>query len=215
MDGLRERLARCYTGVVHDVMRAQGFADFTLPPEITPLDPSTILCGPAFTIEGRIETGADPHETLMAWTGLLSSAKPERVWISQPNDLTVAHMGELSAETLARKGVLGCLIDGAIRDAAFILELGFPCWRRFHTPRDVVGGWLPTAIDAPITIGGVLVAPDDHLLGDRDGVIRIPAEAAESVVEAAEHAMTLENRVRTAILDGTDPQQAYLRHRKF
>ena len=36
---LVERLARTYTGVVHDVMRAMGLRDFTLPPEIRPLFP--------------------------------------------------------------------------------------------------------------------------------------------------------------------------------
>ena len=61
-----ERLAKCYTGVVHDVMRGMGRRDFTLPPTITPLQPDMTLAGPAFTIEGRIDESADPHETLLA-----------------------------------------------------------------------------------------------------------------------------------------------------
>jgi len=36
---LVDRLAKTYTGVVHDVMRGMGMRDFTLPPEIRPLLP--------------------------------------------------------------------------------------------------------------------------------------------------------------------------------
>lgn len=212
---MRDRLAACYTGVVNDVMRDRGLTRFVLPASITPLNPATILCGPAFTIEGRRTHAATAHETLLAWTGLLSEVPAGSVWVSQPNDEEVAHMGELSAETLAARGVLGVLVDGAIRDAGFIDRLELPCWRRFHTPRDVVGHWLPTAIGSPIVIGNVTIATGDWLIGDRDGVIRIPAAAVEEITAAAATAMRTENQVRAAILRGVDPQQAYLDFGKF
>ena len=214
-DALTERLAHCYTGVVHDVMRALGLAHFTLPPELRPIIPQHVLAGPAFTVEGRAEPGADPHQTLLAWTGLLSKAKPGHIWVSQPNDRVVAHMGELSAETLKNKGVRGCIVDGGIRDVGFLLDIGFQAWCRFHTPRDIVGHWLPSAVNTEITIGDVRIAPGDYLLGDRDGVVRIPHARAEEIVTLAEAAIKTENLVRTAILAGVDPQDAYLRHGKF
>ena len=100
------RLERCYTGVVHDVMRGMGLRDFTLPPELRPLMPETAMAGPAFTIRGKVDKGADAHQTLLAWTGLLSQAPSGTIWTTQPNDRIVAHMGELSAETLKSKGVM-------------------------------------------------------------------------------------------------------------
>ena len=214
-DALTERLERCYTGVVHDVMRAMGLHDFTLPPELRPILPGQVLAGPAFTVEGMVDPLADPHETLLAWTGLLSKAKPGHVWVSQPNDRVVAHMGELSAETLKNKGVRGCIADGGIRDVEFLLRIGFQTWARFHTPRDIVGYWLPRAVDVEITIGEVRIAPGDYMVGDRDGLIRIPRASVEEVVAKAEAAIGTENLVRKAILEGVDPQQAYLRHGKF
>jgi 4-hydroxy-4-methyl-2-oxoglutarate aldolase len=74
MPTFSDRLAACYAGVVHDVMRAMGLRDFTLPPELRPILPEQSLAGPAFTIEGKVVKGADAHETLLAWTGLLSQA---------------------------------------------------------------------------------------------------------------------------------------------
>jgi 4-hydroxy-4-methyl-2-oxoglutarate aldolase len=214
-DPITERLSQCYTGVVHDVMRAMGLRDFTFPPELRPLFPERRLAGPAFTIDGRVDPRADPHETLLAWTGLLSQAKAGHIWVCQPNDRVVAHMGELSAETLKNKGVLGCVADGFVRDVDFLIEMGFQTWSRGFTPRDIVGYWLPRAVDVDIRIGDVVVAPGDYLVGDRDGLLRVPRAIVAEVVEKAEAAITTENKVRTAILAGVDPQQAYLKFGKF
>jgi 4-hydroxy-4-methyl-2-oxoglutarate aldolase len=214
-DPITTRLAACYTGVVHDVMRAMGLRDFTFPAELRPLMPEKRMAGPAFTIDGKVDPRADPHETLLAWTGLLSKAPAGHIWVSQPNDRVVAHMGELSAETLKNKGVLGCVADGYVRDVDFLLQMGFQTWSRGFTPRDIVGYWLPRAVEVDIRIGDVIVAPGDYLVGDRDGLVRVPKAIAEEVATKAEAAITTENKVRSAILSGVDPQQAYLQFGKF
>jgi regulator of RNase E activity RraA len=213
-DDLTQRLSRCYTGIIHDVMRAMGLSEFTLPPELRPLLPAEKLAGPAFTVEGK--TGEfDAHETLLGWTGLLSAAKPGHVWVCQPNTEEIALMGELSAETLKNKGVRGCVIDGLSRDTEFMIEMGFQAFFKAYTPRDIVGVWLPKAIDEPVKIGEVWIRPGDYILGDRDGVVRIPVEVIGEVLEKAEAAIGTENKVRSAILAGMDPKEAYLQYGKF
>jgi 4-hydroxy-4-methyl-2-oxoglutarate aldolase len=162
-----------------------------------------------------VDPTADAHETLLAWTGLLSKCPEGHVWVNQPNDGTVAHMGELSAETLRDKGVRGAVADGMIRDADFLIELGFQTWHDGFTPRDIVGWWLPAAVDVPIRIGEVDIAPGDFMLGDRDGLVRIPRAIIEEVVTEAETAINTESTIRTAIRAGMDPQEAYLKHGKF
>ncbi len=215
MTSITERLEICYTGVVHDVMRAMGLRDFTLPAELRPIMPDKAMAGPAFTILGKVDASADPHETLLAWTGLLSKAPAGSIWVSQPNDRVVAHMGELSAETLKNKGIRGCVADGFVRDVNFLLALGFQTWCRGFTPRDIVGYWLPAASNVDIKIGDVVIAPGDYMVGDRDGLIRVPASRVEDVIVASEQAIGTESLIRKAILEGMDPQQAYLRYGKF
>ncbi len=124
-------------------------------------------------------------------------------------------MGELSAETLQKKGVLGCVLDGHARDTNFLLDIGFQTWRIAHTPKDIVGRWIPTATDVPIQIADVRIEPGDFLLGDRDGMVRIPKAILAEVTEKSVVAMHTENKVRTAIMDGMDPQDAYLKYGKF
>ena len=81
MASITERLEACYTGVVHDVMRGMGLRAFTLPAELRPILPEKAMAGPAFTIQGKVDPAADPHETLLAWTGLLSQAPAYRAAI--------------------------------------------------------------------------------------------------------------------------------------
>ena len=214
-DQISDRLAKCYTGVVHDVMRKMGLRDFTLPPRLRPILPDIAMAGPAFTILGRVDPTADAHETLLAWTGLLSKCPAGHVWVNQPNDSTVAHMGELSAETLQDKGVRGAVADGMIRDTDFLLKIGFQTWCSGFTPRDIVGWWLPAAWNVPIRIGEVDIEPGDYMVGDRDGLIRVPQDIVMDVIEASETDISTESEIRSAIRAGTDPQEAYLKYGKF
>lgn len=212
---LTSRLQRCYTGVLNDVMRGLGLRNFVLPPEIRPLVPERPLAGPVFTVSGHVDESADRHKTLLEWTGLLSKARPGHVVVCQPHTHAVALMGELSAETLQHRGVLGYVVDGAARDLRFILELGFPLCFRHATPKDIVSFWLPDGFDVPIVIGEARIQPGDFLLADRDGIVVVPAARIEEVLTAAEAAIGTENLIRRAILEGTDPQQAYLTYGKF
>ena len=214
-EGITKQLGTCYSGVVHDIMRRMGLRNFTLPSDITPLIPEQTLCGPAFTIEGRPDDTADSHQTLLEWTGLLSKAKSGHVWVCQPHTHDLAQMGELSAETLQKKGVVGCVLDGQARDTNFLINIGFQTWRRGHTPNDIVGRWLPTATEIPIQIGDVRIEQGDYLLGDRDGMIRVPQAIVVDVTAKSIEAMQTENKVRTAIMNGVDPQEAYLQYGKF
>ena len=212
---LAERLSRCYTGVVYDVLRERGIVAYVLPPSILPLDAAMVAAGPVFTVRGRPDASVSPHETLLRWTEMLSRAPRGHVVMVQGNDAERALMGELSAETLQFRGVRGYIVDGGCRDTAFIRHLGFPVFCDKATPRDIVGAWVPVAYDEPISYGQVVVRPGDHVLADCDGIVVIPGAIAAEVVGAAETAMRTEDKVRAAILSGVDPQQAYLDHGKF
>ncbi|MFO1046896.1 MAG: hypothetical protein U1E52_03210 [Geminicoccaceae bacterium] len=212
---LTERLERCYTGVLNDVMRGMGLRNFVLPPEIRPLFPERPLAGPVWTVSGHVDEAADRHTTLFEWTGLLAKARPGHVIVCQPHTHAVALMGELSAETLQFRGIRGYVVDGACRDVEFILKLGFQICFRHYTPKDIVSFWLPDGFDVPIAIGDVRVHGGDFLLADRDGIVIVPAARAEEVVTAAETAIGTESLIRKAILAGVDPQEAYLKYGKF
>jgi regulator of RNase E activity RraA len=212
---LAERLEGCYSGAVYDVLRANGYVQQTLPQYLRPLNLQHKLAGPVFTIQGKRDDSLDAHQSLLKWCELLSNAPANTVLVCQPNDHTLAHMGELSSETLVYKKVLGYIVDGGCRDSAFIENLGFPVFCKYFTPVDVVAKWAATAFGEPVQIGEVTIHTGDYVLGDRDGIVIIPGAIIEEVVQQTEEVLRTENLVRKAILQGVDPVAAYLQYGKF
>ncbi|HEY5862255.1 MAG TPA: RraA family protein, partial [Casimicrobiaceae bacterium] len=210
-----ERLAACYTGAVHDVLRMMGHEHIVLPPEIKAIAPGTRLAGPVWTVAGHIDRTRTRHETLLGWCTLLSRAPSGHVVVCQPNNREVALMGELSAQTLKTRGVLGYVVDGGSRDTDLVLEQGFPVFCAFLTPSDIVERWIPDRYAEPITIGSVTIRTGDYLLGDRDGVVIIPHAVAEEVITRTEEVVATESDMRRALVGGMDPVEAYNQYGKF
>jgi 4-hydroxy-4-methyl-2-oxoglutarate aldolase len=215
MDELTERLARCYTGAVHDVLRMMGHENIVLPPAIKSIAPGMRLAGPAWTVAGHLDRSKTRHDTLLGWCTLLSKAPAQHVIVCQPNNHEVALMGELSAHTLNARGVLGFVVDGGSRDTELVVAQGFPVFCAFLTPADIVARWVPDRFGEPVTIGAVTVATGDYVLGDRDGVVVIPAAIAGEVVARTEEVVATESDMRRALIDGMDPVAAYNKYGKF
>jgi len=215
MDDLTERLAKCYTGAVHDVLRMMGHENIVLPAEIKPIAPEMKLAGPAWTVAGHLDRTKTRHDTLLAWCTLLAKAPAQHVIVCQPHNHEVALMGELSAHTLKARGVLGFVVDGGSRDTELVVEQGFPVFCAFLTPSDVVARWVPDRFGEPVTIGAVTVATGDYVLGDRDGVVVVPAAIAGEVIARTEEVVATESDMRRALIDGMDPVAAYNKYGKF
>ena len=216
MRPLNERLAACYTGAVHDVLRMMGHERVVLPHDHQAARPDA---------QAR-RAGVDglgphrPHEDARtrrcsAGARCCRRRPPATSWSASPNNREVALMGELSAQTLAARGVLGYVVDGGSRDTALVLEQGFPVWCSFLTPSDIVERWIPDAYGAPIDIGGVTIATGDCLLADRDGVVIVPKAIAEEAVRRTEEVMSTESDMRRALVGGMDPVEAYNTYGKF
>ena len=214
-NSISDRLTKCFSSVIHDVMRDAGFKNFVLDPSIKPLKPEHKIGGQVFTIKGSANTSYSHHETLLAWTGMLSKAPTDKILICQPNDNIAAFMGELSAEYLLKKNIRGYIADGGCRDVEFINNINFPVWSKFNTPKDVVGYWKPDALEEQITIGDVIINNNDYVMADIDGVVIIPENNVIDILEKSELLINTESKVRKSIREGMDPQEAYIKYSAF
>jgi regulator of RNase E activity RraA len=97
--------------------------------------------------------------------------------------LNIAGMGNLMATTAKVRGLAGAVIDGGVRDIEEITQIGFPVFSRSVTPATSVGRLISVSKNEPVTCGGIRVRPGDYIMGDWDGVVVVPVEAAEKVVE--------------------------------
>jgi len=67
----------------------------------------------------------------------------------------------------------------------------------------------------PIFINNIKIHTNDYLIADEDGIVIIPKNIVTKIITKAKNDLNSENKMRTAILSGEDPQKAYLKYRKF
>ncbi len=97
--------------------------------------------------------------------------------------LEIAGMGNLMATTATVRGLEGTVIDGAVRDVTEIKRIGHPVYARNISPATSVGRLVSVAKQTPVLCAGVMVNPGDYMVGDGDGVVAVPAQAAEEVIK--------------------------------
>lgn len=143
------------------------------------------VVGRAFTVNTRPGDNKAFHEAIDA-------AEPGDVLVvAGGGEANRALMGELMAERAALNGIAGIVVDGAVRDAAGIEELGLPVWAVGVTP---AGPYRhgPGHLQVPVSVGGVVCMPGDLVVADADGVVVVPALDAERTLEAAKQKLESE-----------------------
>jgi regulator of RNase E activity RraA len=156
----------------------------------------TMLCGPASTPPGTVGDYIDdvpPGHVVVIDNGGREDAT---IW------------GDILTEIAHRRGIAGTLIDGISRDVALCRELGYPVFSRGHWMRTGKDRVQVEQRDCVVTIGGVRVAPDDIVRGDADGVIVIPREHENQVLDAAEAIQSAEDSIRQACRSGARLDEA-------
>jgi regulator of RNase E activity RraA len=108
------------------------------------------------------------------------------VIIDNDGHLDATIWGDILTWVAAQKGVAGSLIDGVCRDTDRCVELNYPVFARGHTMRTAKDWMTADAYNVTVQIAGVRVEPDDWVVGDADGVVIIPADRMEKVLDIAE-----------------------------
>ena len=136
-----------------------------------------------------------------------SFIKKNRVKWKSCSHRFVRGIAELSARALMVKGTKGYLMDGHCRDVEEIIDAGFPVFCRLTTAADIVERWKYNSLGNPITIGTVTIRSGDYIVADMDGAVIVPQEVIEEVVDKTEKVMLTESEMRSAILEGMDPEK--------
>lgn len=203
------RYGRIYTAAITDVLDKRGYYNQTLPHDIVPLTPEMRLAGIAFPASGKQTRNSDTEKVVRAFLKLIGAVPRDAALVIQANDDVAAHFGELSAVALKARGARGVVVDGATRDAAYIVREKFPVFCRYRTPQDSLPRWRAVEWGRPVTIGDVRIEPGDVVVGDFDGVAVVPKKLALEVLLECEALLDSENQVRDAVRRGVAPLAAY------
>ena len=116
-------------------------------------------------------------------------------------DLANAAVGGILSFYAAHIGLAGVVVDGAIRDVAEIRSRSFPVYARGVTHRGPYKDG-PGEINVPISVGGMVVNPGDIVVGDQDGLLAIPQEDVEELIDKARAVLEAEAETMRAMREG-------------
>jgi regulator of RNase E activity RraA len=162
----------------------------------TALDLGSRVVGSALTLQFMprredVASGLGTQEYVERHTALwavLETVQPGDVLVVQAfGSRFTGTFGDMLVRYFKRRGGAGIVVDGRIRDAARVRELGVPIWCTGTTPQFASQEDLfPWAYDVPVAAGGVLCLPGDVVVADDDGAVIVPAGKALELVQDAE-----------------------------
>ncbi|MGB9834840.1 MAG: RraA family protein [bacterium] len=167
---------------------------------LRPLTPETRFVGPALTV--RLE----PGNQVDCLDALSVAQAGDVIVVDAAGETETSIWGGLMAGLCKMKGVVGAVVDGAIRDTDEIKDLGFFIFSKAVVPRSThspfSGRLEPIEVNVPIQCGGVLVRPGDLVLGDEIGVVVVPLEEAAQILKKAQEQAEKEEKTREKIRQG-------------
>jgi regulator of RNase E activity RraA len=208
----KDILDKCFTAVIQDVMDTMNLRAQCMDPAVKPLSPSMKAWGEARTIymEAVTEIPEKPYQLEME---LLDDAKEGQIIVAQCDTRVLSSFwgGLLSNAAVGHK-LHGVVMDGTSRDYGEIVELGFPTFCAGLSPYDSLGRTDGKEVDIPIECGGVRVSPGDLVYGDIDGVVVVPKEVAEIVINKAWEKVKGESKVRDELRSGASVEETFKKY---
>jgi len=144
---------------------------------------------------------------------LIDSLLEEEVCVLSCNEnKNIAPWGELLTTRAQYLKAAGCLTDGCIRDSSAIKKMNFPIFSNGTNPVDTKFRGKMMVSDVPALVGGVIINSGDLIFGDQDGLVSIPSNLIDDVVEKSYKKVSQENTVRKELSEGKSLKEVFLKH---
>jgi 4-hydroxy-4-methyl-2-oxoglutarate aldolase len=167
-----DALAGAQTGHVIDAMDGRGALDA----QIKPIDPKR-----AHFVGVAITAATGPSDNLAILAAVAVGKRGDCLVAAADAFYHTAVAGDNVCWMARNAGFSGLVIDGMCRDLEGMLGIGIPTFARGITPNSCVRSG-PGLVGFPVVAGGVTVASGDVVVGDRDGVVVIPAALLDRVL---------------------------------
>lgn len=152
--------------------------------------------GIARTVQLKKDEGNKDPDALSGMLEAIDQGSTDSVYVMVVEDgEDIAGMGGLMGTAMYARGYAGAVIDGGVRDVAYLRKIGFPVFATGIVPSTSVHHYKFGGAQIPVVCDGVPVAPGDIVVADSDGVAIVPRAQAQAVLTVAqqmdykEHAM--------------------------
>lgn len=144
------------------------------------------FAGFAVTVRLKKEENHDP-DALQGMLAAIDGGGPNSVYVMVVDDgIDIAGMGGLMGTAMAARNFTGAVIDGGVRDTAYLQKIGFPVFALGTVPSTSVSHYRFAGANIPVICDGVPVAAGDVVVADSDGVVVVPRAKAQEVLTLAQ-----------------------------
>jgi regulator of RNase E activity RraA len=158
------------------------------------------VAGPAITMYFAPVTEAYLYmDAPYMHTEIVEEAQPGDVIVIAGQGAPFGFWGNHTTHQAINQRVAAVVIDGFTRDSRPIIETGFPVFATGITFESYVRRYDPVAYNIPVSVGGAMVRPGDVLVGDDDGVVVIPIEVLDRVIEGISVISEAEDALEIAV----------------
>ena len=180
------------TATIYEAQGAKGALDSGM----KPIDPTVRMAGPALTVDAR------PADNLILHYAVLKAKPGDILVVDAKAFMEAGPWGDVLTLQAMKLGIAGLVVNGCVRDANLIIDLGFPVFCRGLSIKGT-GKNQPGKVNVPITIGDVVIRPGDIVVGDRDGLVVVAQDEVDMAIASSIAREEKEVKQRQSIEDGT------------
>jgi regulator of RNase E activity RraA len=146
----------------------------------------TKFAGFALTILLKKEANHDPN-ALDGMLAAIDRGSSNSVYVMVVEDgADIAGMGGLMGTAMSARNFSGAVIDGGVRDVAYLQKIGFPVYALGIVPSTSVTHYRFAGANIPVVCDGVAVNAADIIVADTDGVVVVPRASAAAALKLAQ-----------------------------
>ena len=148
---------------------------------------TTKFAGFARTVQLKKDEGNSDPTALNGMLEAIDQGSTDSVYVMVVEDGSdIAGMGGLMGTAMSARNLAGAVIDGGVRDTAYLQKIGFPVYALGIVPSTSLGHYRFAGANIPVVCDGVPVAPGDVVVADSDGVVVVPKSIAPQALKLAQ-----------------------------
>jgi 4-hydroxy-4-methyl-2-oxoglutarate aldolase len=144
---------------------------------------------------------SQPGDNLMIHAAIDICKAGDVLVVAPTSESSDGMFGELLATSCRAHGIAGLVIDAGVRDVAELAAMNFPVWSKAISAQGTVKA-SAGSINVAIVCAGALVHPGDVVIGDQDGVVIVPRQAAAEVARLGAERIAREETTRARLRAG-------------